>query len=133
MKKIGFLKVHVFPYSRRSGTPAYDFPEQVHEREKQERSRVMNGIAEEVRREVLAAYVGTEDDVLLETPLSGTLFTGYTRLYIPVVVSAPATKAGRSCMYAWANTTASASVQHFAEFTRLKLLILYTSTNTTNF
>ena len=89
LKKIGFLKVHVFPYSRRSGTPAYDFPEQVHEREKQERSRVMNGIAEEVRREVLAAHVGTEDDVLLETPLSGTLFTGYTRLYIPVVVSAP--------------------------------------------
>ena len=42
-------KRQVFPYSRRSGTPAYDFPEQVHEREKQERSRVMNGIAEEVR------------------------------------------------------------------------------------
>ena len=34
----------------------------------------MNGIAEEVRREVLAAYVGTEADVLLETPLSGTLY-----------------------------------------------------------
>ena len=30
LKKIGFLKVHVFPYSRRSGTPAYDFPAQVH-------------------------------------------------------------------------------------------------------
>ena len=95
LKKIGFLKVHVFPYSRRSGTPAYDFPEQVHEREKQERSRVMNGIAEEVRREVLTAYVGTEDDVLLETPLSGTLFTGYTRLYIPVVVSAPGHESGQ--------------------------------------
>ena len=95
LKKIGFLKVHVFPYSRRSGTPAYDFPEQVHEREKQERSRVMNAIAEEVRREVLAAYVGAEDDVLLETPLSGTLFTGYTRLYIPVVVSAPGHESGQ--------------------------------------
>ena len=95
LKKIGFLKVHVFPYSRRSGTPAYDFPEQVHEREKQERSRVMNAIAEEVRCEVLAAYVGTEDDVLLETPLSGTLFTGYTRLYIPVVVSAPGHESGQ--------------------------------------
>ena len=33
-------------------------------------------------------------DVLLETPLSGTLFTGYTRLYIPVVVSAPGRKSG---------------------------------------
>ena len=60
-----------------------------------ERSRVMNGIAEEVRREVLAAYVGTEDDVLLETPLSGTLFTGYTGWYIPVAVSAPGHESGQ--------------------------------------
>ena len=44
LKKIGFLKVHVFPYSRRSGTPAYDFPDQIHEREKQERSRRMNAM-----------------------------------------------------------------------------------------
>ena len=94
LKKIGFLKVHVFPYSRRSGTPAYDFPAQVHEREKQARSREMNALAEEVRREVLAAHVGSEDEVLLETPLSETLFTGYTRLYIPVVVSAPGHKSG---------------------------------------
>ena len=94
LKKIGFLKVHVFPYSRRSGTPAYDFPNQVHEREKQARSREMNALAEQVRCEVLAAHEGTEDDVLLETPLSGTLFTGYTRLYIPVVVSAPGRKSG---------------------------------------
>ena len=94
LKKIGFLKVHVFPYSRRSGTPAYDFPDQVHEREKQARSREMNALAEQVRCEVLAAHDGTEDDVLLETPLSGTLFTGYTRLYIPVVVSTPGRKSG---------------------------------------
>ena len=94
LKKIGFLKVHVFPYSRRSGTPAYDFPDQVHEREKQARSREMNALAEQVRCEVLAAHEGTVDDVLLETPLSGTLFTGYTRLYIPVVVSAPGRKSG---------------------------------------
>ena len=32
--------------------------------------------------------------MLLETPLSGTLFTGYTRLYIPVVVSAPGHASG---------------------------------------
>ena len=66
----------------------------IHEREKQARSREMNALAEQVRCEVLAAHEGTEDDVLLETPLSGTLFTGYTRLYIPVVVSAPGHKSG---------------------------------------
>ena len=95
LKKIGFLKVHVFPYSRRSGTPAYDFPDQIHEREKQERSRRMNAVAEQVRCETLAAFEGAEDEVLLETPLSGTLFTGYTRLYIPVVVSAPGCESGQ--------------------------------------
>lgn len=94
LRRIGFLKVHVFPYSRRSGTPAYDFPGQIHEREKQARSRRMNAIAEEVRAQVLAGLEGTEDTVLLETPLSGTLFTGYTRLYVPVVVSAPGHSSG---------------------------------------
>ena len=87
--------MHVFPYSRRSGTPAYDFPDQIHEREKQERSRHMNAVAEQVRCETLATFEGTEDEVLLETPLSGTLFTGYTRLYIPVVVSAPGCESGQ--------------------------------------
>ena len=94
LKQIGFLKVHVFPYSRRSGTPAYDFPDQVHEREKQERSRTMNALAEALRRDVLTTYEGMEDEVLLETALSETLFTGYTRLYVPVVVSAPGRKSG---------------------------------------
>ena len=94
LKQIGFLKVHVFPYSRRSGTPAYDFPDQVHERDKQERSRTMNALAEELRRDVLTTYEGMEDEVLLETALSETLFTGYTRLYVPVVVSAPGRKSG---------------------------------------
>ena len=94
LKQIGFLKVHVFPYSRRSGTPAYDFPDQVHEREKQERSRTMNALAEELRRDVLTTYEGMEDEVLLETALSETLFTGYTRLYVPVVISAPGRKSG---------------------------------------
>ena len=89
LENIGFLKVHVFPYSRRSGTPAYDFPNQIHEREKQARSRTMNEVAERVRAQVLATLEGTEDEVLLETALSATLFTGYTRLYVPVVVSAP--------------------------------------------
>ena len=89
LEKIGFLKVHVFPYSRRSGTPAYDFPDQIHEREKQARSRTMNEVAERVRAQVLATLEGTEDEVLLETALSATLFIGYTRLYVPVVVSAP--------------------------------------------
>ena len=52
------------------------------------------GIRDRLRRDVLTTYEGMEDEVLLETALSETLFTGYTRLYVPVVVSAPGRKSG---------------------------------------
>lgn len=94
LEKVGFLKVHVFPYSRRSGTPAYSFDGQICERDKQARSRSMNARAAEIRTQVLAGLQGTTDEVLLETPLSATMFTGYTRLYVPVVVEAPGHKSG---------------------------------------
>ena len=94
LEQVGFLRVHVFPYSRREGTPAFGFSDQVHEREKQRRSRAMHLRAEAVREKVLAGLEGTEDEVLLETPVSATLFTGYTRLYVPVSVSAPGCQSG---------------------------------------
>lgn len=89
-----FLKVHVFPYSRREGTPAFDFPDQIPEHEKESRSRRMTAAVEQVRAELAHAAQGRTAQVLLENPLSATLFTGYTKQYLPVVVSAPGHKSG---------------------------------------
>lgn len=89
-----FLKVHVFPYSRREGTPAYDFPDQIPEHEKEARSRRMTAAVEAVRAQVAAQMQGRTAEVLLETPLSATLFTGYTKQYLPVLVTAPGHKTG---------------------------------------
>lgn len=89
-----FLKVHVFPYSRRAGTPAYDFPDQIPEHEKEARSRRMTAAVEAVRAEEAARMQGRFADVLLETPLSTTLFTGYTKQYLPVLVTAPGHQTG---------------------------------------
>ena len=94
LKKIGFLKVHVFPYSRREGTAAYDFADQLPEHEKEARSRRMTAAVEEVRAAEAAAMQGRKASVLLETPLSTTMFTGYTKQYLPVLVSAPGHKTG---------------------------------------
>ena len=94
LKKIGFLKVHVFPYSRREGTAAYDFADQLPEHEKEARSRRMAAAVEEVRAAEAAAMQGRKASVLLETPLSATMFTGYTKQYLPVLVSAPGHKTG---------------------------------------
>lgn len=89
-----FLKVHVFPYSRREGTPAYDYPDLVPEHEKEDRSRRMTAAVEAVRAEEAARMQGRTADVLLETPLSATLFTGYTKQYLPVLVTAPGCQTG---------------------------------------
>lgn len=89
-----FLKVHVFPYSRREGTPAYDYPGQLPEHEKESRSRRMTDAVEAVRGRLAQAMAGQQAEVLLETPLSSTLFTGYTRQYLPVVVNAPGHQSG---------------------------------------
>lgn len=93
-ESIGFLKVHVFPYSRRSGTPAADFPNQLTEQEKSDRSRRMTAATEAVRARVAAGMEGLTEEVLLETALSTTTFTGYTRQYLPVVVNAPGHASG---------------------------------------
>ena len=115
LKEIGFLKVHVFPTPPQRH-PGLRFPgSDPRAGKSRSAAAVMNGIAEQVRCEALAALLGTEDEVLLETPLSGTLFTGYTRLYIPVVVSAPGYERADRAGKAWPLRWRSGCVQHFAE------------------
>ena len=86
--------MHVFPYSRREGTAAYDFADQLPEHEKEARSRRMTAAVEEARAAEAAAMQGRKASVLLEAPLSATMFTGYTKQYLPVLVSAPGHKTG---------------------------------------
>ena len=72
-----FLKVHVFPTPAVKAA-AFDFADQLPEHEKA-RSRRMTAAVEEVRAAEAAAMQGRKASVLLETPLSATMFTGYTK------------------------------------------------------
>lgn len=94
VKEIGFLKVHIFPYSRREGTPGWSMSNQVDEATKTARVKQMQSVTDAVRADLCQKMYGMKEEVLLEKPLSGSLFTGYTRLYVPVVVSAFGKKSG---------------------------------------
>jgi tRNA-2-methylthio-N6-dimethylallyladenosine synthase len=64
--QVGFLKVHVFPYSRRAGTPAADFPDQIPEEVKHER---FDRLVEMVNRHSLErnqAYLGRTVEIMAE-------------------------------------------------------------------
>ena len=89
VREIGFLKVHVFSYSRRAGTPAYDMPDQVDESVKAQRNHLLQKEADAVRSEIIRAREGQTVEVLLEKPVAKDRYTGYTKEYIPVLIHTP--------------------------------------------
>ncbi|MEG2930783.1 MAG: MiaB/RimO family radical SAM methylthiotransferase [Ruthenibacterium sp.] len=88
-QEIGFLKVHVFSFSRREGTPAYNMPEQIDASVKAQRSHALQTEADAMRARIIASLRGTQAEVLLEKRVNAFMYTGYTREYVPVLVFAP--------------------------------------------
>ena len=82
-KKIGFEKVHVFPYSPREGTKAAEM-EQLTKAVKEERSRIMIEETEAVRQKFLQSRIGQTVSVLFETRQDNGFTEGYTENYTPV-------------------------------------------------
>lgn len=93
-KKIRFIKVHVFPYSPREGTPAASFPDQITSGVKALRCRALQSECDRIRAEILASYNGKILPVLFETPKGG-IQHGYTENYIPVKVPSLTPLTGR--------------------------------------
>lgn len=83
VKKIGFAKVHVFPYSRRKGTVADKADGQVASNVKERRAKLMGELAEQSRAEFLRSQTGLVEEVLIERLRHGYL-EGYTKNYTPV-------------------------------------------------
>ena len=83
-KEIAFAKVHVFAYSRRPGTRAYNMPAQVTNKVKEDRSRQMIAATLATQRDFFAAQVGRVEEVLFEQEREKNVYEGYTRNYTPV-------------------------------------------------
>ena len=88
VKKVGFLKVHVFPYSKRDGTYAAKMSEQVAPEIKKKREDRLIAICEEVAKEYLESLNGDSERVLLEEEIKGRedYILGHTDRYIEVAV-----------------------------------------------
>ena len=79
----GETDMHIFPYSRRPGTPAADMPGQLPNAVKEDRSRRAIAVAEQMSREYRESLIGTTQSVLFEDR-EGEYFTGHTPNYIKV-------------------------------------------------
>ena len=76
IRKCGFADMHIFPYSRRPGTPADKMPGQHPNAVKEDRSRRAIAVAEEMSQSYRQALVGTLQQVLFEEE-SGKYYTGH--------------------------------------------------------
>ena len=88
LQDIGFAACHVFPYSRRAGTPAASMPGQCSNQCKAERAARASAIAARSAAAFRQAMVGQRYFVLFEQP-EGAYFVGHAPNYVQVAVQAP--------------------------------------------
>ena len=83
IRRCGFADMHIFPYSRRPGTPADKMPGQHNNTTKEERSRAAIAVAAEMNREYRGKLIGTVQEVLFEET-DGEYYTGHAPNYVKV-------------------------------------------------
>ena len=83
IRKCAFADMHIFPYSRRPGTPADKMPGQHSNATKEARSRAAIALAEEMSRAYREGFVGRTLEVLFEER-EGEFYTGHAPNYIKV-------------------------------------------------
>ena len=83
IEKVGFSRIHVFPYSPRPNTPAAEMPGQLPAVEKERRARELIALGNIVSEKYLETWIGRESMLLPEESVNG-CWEGYTPEYIRV-------------------------------------------------
>ena len=82
-KKIGFTKIHVFPYSERHGTKAMKLPNHIEPGVKKERAKRLLDVSKELENDYFSSFIGREVMVLVEETKDGKSY-GHTDNYLHV-------------------------------------------------
>ena len=83
IRKCGFADMHIFPYSRRPGTPADKLPGQHPNAVKEQRSRAAIAVAQEMSLAYRQSLIGTVQSVLFEEQ-EGDYYVGHSPNYVKV-------------------------------------------------
>lgn len=92
IKEHKFSELHVFPYSKRTGTPAARMDDQIDEEIKNERVHRLIALSDQLAKEYASQYEGEVLEVIPEESFKessdSSLFVGYTDNYLKVVFPA---------------------------------------------
>ena len=76
--------IHIFPYSRRAGTPAAERKDQVQDCIKTKRVQMLENLCSELHEEFIEANKGVNEKVLFESTERKGMMEGYTGNYIRI-------------------------------------------------
>lgn len=76
--------IHIFPYSRRAGTPAASRKDQVQDCVKTKRVQMLEALSDELHKEFIESNNGVTEKVLFESTDKKGMMEGYTGNYIRV-------------------------------------------------
>lgn len=88
IKEHKFSELHVFPYSKRTGTPAARMENQIDEEVKNERVHRLIELSDQLAKEYASQFEGEVLEVIPEECLENGLYEGYTDNYLRVQFSA---------------------------------------------
>ena len=83
--EMNFSHVHVFSYSPRRGTKAYEYTDQNDNKIKDKRNKAMRELAARMKKDFNRRFIGQEMDVLFENNKGDDLYEGLTDNYIRVL------------------------------------------------
>jgi threonylcarbamoyladenosine tRNA methylthiotransferase MtaB len=84
-RMIDFAWIHVFPYSKRPGTPAWSFSGAVQEKEVSRRVRLLTNLAKQGRTRYINRWLGREAEVLVENG-GGKYCRGVSENYLKLAI-----------------------------------------------
>jgi threonylcarbamoyladenosine tRNA methylthiotransferase MtaB len=89
VESLPFSYLHVFPFSRRKGTPAFQFPQGVDEKEIKKRAETMRELGKQKRQVFYRQFLNQELSVLVEDRKEKETgrWKGLSRNYIPVLIT----------------------------------------------
>ncbi len=86
IKKVGFSELHVFPYSKREGTPAATMPNQVDGNVKKDRVKRLINLSKELWMDYSKKFIGSIEEVIVETKYMDDYVIGHSSNYLKVLL-----------------------------------------------
>ncbi|MBD1399093.1 tRNA (N(6)-L-threonylcarbamoyladenosine(37)-C(2))-methylthiotransferase MtaB [Pelovirga terrestris] len=98
LQQLPFSHLHVFPFSRRPGTPAASMPDQVAPALIKERAARLRGLGDEKLQQFSRRFIGTELQMLVEGGVNQGLYKGLSENYLTLLIDQHQAQAGELCL-----------------------------------